>query len=57
MLTSSERCDFALLVEGVGEAFRSAQHLLVSGWEAFLEKFQRAIMGGCDSGGEPHPAV
>lgn len=55
LLTSCEGCDLALLIECVGEALWTAQHLLVGGLEALLEKLERAHMSGCHSGGEPNP--
>ena len=54
-LTSSEGGALALLIKGVGQAFRGPQHLLVGGFEALAEELQGPAVGCCHASGEPDP--
>lgn len=53
--TSCEAGAFALFIEGVREALRGSQHLLVGGFEGLAKKLQGASMCGSHPCCEPHP--
>ena len=54
-LTSSEGGALAILIKGIGGAFRGAKHLFVGGLEALAEELQGAAVGGGHTCGEPNP--
>lgn len=56
LLTSSEGCDLALFVEGVRQAFRRSQHLLVGCLDSLLEELEGTTVCRSHSCSEPHPA-
>ena len=54
--TSCEACAFALFIEGVREALRGSQDLLVCGFEGLAKKLQGTCMRCSHPCCEPHPA-